>query len=270
MDIFISWSGQRSKFIAESLREWLPKVIQSLNPWISSSDVTKGSRWQIEIAQKLEKSNYGIICLTPENMNEPWILFESGALSKTLGSSRVCPLLIDLTPTDITGPLSQFQLTKLSESDFFSLIKNINKEIGDLSLSEERINETFQKWWPDLRNILKETPKDESEINPERTERDILEEILYLTRESIKHPDVRESEFFWGRIQYFLATVSPKKEWLLRNYYGLWEDHHTMTVKQMAQKTNSTQKKIKELHLEALQELFENISDYLKKTKSIY
>jgi hypothetical protein len=270
MNIFISWSGHRSKFVAESLREWLPKVIQSLNPWISSSDVTKGSRWQIEIAQKLEKSNFGIICLTPENMNEPWILFESGALSKTLGSSRVCPLLIELTPTDITGPLSQFQLTKLTKDDFFSLLKNINKEMGEISLPEERINETFEKWWPDLSNILKKPPTEQTKHNPKRSDRNILEEILYLSREATKHPELIESEFFWGRLQYFLTTISPKEEWVLRHHYGLWADHKTMTVKEMAKKRKTTQKSINELHTQALQELFENITSYLKKTDSIY
>lgn len=49
MEIFLSWSGLRSQEVAKSLREWLPKVIQSLEPWISASDIDKGSRWLKEI-----------------------------------------------------------------------------------------------------------------------------------------------------------------------------------------------------------------------------
>jgi len=30
--IFLSWSGTRSKHVAEALREWFPTVIQALEP----------------------------------------------------------------------------------------------------------------------------------------------------------------------------------------------------------------------------------------------
>ncbi|MBE0393338.1 hypothetical protein BJQ96_03202 [Flavobacterium sp. PL0002] len=37
MKIFLSWSGNKSKLIAESLKDWLEQVIQSTEPWISTS-----------------------------------------------------------------------------------------------------------------------------------------------------------------------------------------------------------------------------------------
>ena len=42
MDVFISWSGDRSKFVAEQLKGWLKKVIQLINPWMSSADLLAG------------------------------------------------------------------------------------------------------------------------------------------------------------------------------------------------------------------------------------
>ena len=112
MDIFISWSGPRSGALAQALKKWLPKIVNAFNPWLSSADIDKGARWSSEIASRLAQTKAGIICLTPSNLSEPWILFEAGALSKTLESTFVCPLLIDLEKSDVSGPLAQFQATK--------------------------------------------------------------------------------------------------------------------------------------------------------------
>ena len=89
MEIFISWSGPRSKAIAKALNDWMPKVIQGVKPWMSP-DIPSGARWQAEIADRLDKNMVGVVCLTPENLNAPWLLFEAGALSKHVSDSRVC------------------------------------------------------------------------------------------------------------------------------------------------------------------------------------
>jgi hypothetical protein len=91
MKVFISWSGERSRAVAEALWEWLPNVIQTVNPWVSLADIEKGARWSTEIASQLETCCVGLICLTPENLSAPWLLFEAGAISKTLDKAFVCP-----------------------------------------------------------------------------------------------------------------------------------------------------------------------------------
>jgi hypothetical protein len=107
MDVFISWSGTRSGAAAEALRAWLPKIINAVKPWLSSADIDKGARWGADVAGRLDSANAGIICLTPGNLHSDWILFEAGALSKTiLQKTLVCTLLIDLEPTDVEGPRS--------------------------------------------------------------------------------------------------------------------------------------------------------------------
>jgi hypothetical protein len=69
----------------------------------------KGARSLEEIAAALE-TQFGVICLTRDNLHEPWVLFEAGALSKTRGA-RVWTLLLDLAPADVEPPLSQFLST---------------------------------------------------------------------------------------------------------------------------------------------------------------
>lgn len=72
----------------------------------------------------MSESVIGLICLTEENKNKPWILFEAGALNKGLSSNRVCPILADLEPKDVDEPLSKFQLTKMLKDAMFKLLKS--------------------------------------------------------------------------------------------------------------------------------------------------
>ena len=44
MDVFISWSGLRSKYVAECLAVWLKQVIQLVRPWISSENILASAR----------------------------------------------------------------------------------------------------------------------------------------------------------------------------------------------------------------------------------
>src|SRR5438105_9228565 len=107
MRVFISWSGEAAHAVAELLDRWLPNVIQSVEPWLSSEDIDKGSIWSSDINEALSTS-IGVLCVTKENKDAPWLLFEAGGLSKGLTKARVCPLLIDLASKELQPPLSQF------------------------------------------------------------------------------------------------------------------------------------------------------------------
>jgi TIR domain len=131
MKIFISWSGELSRQIAEALRSWLQYVVQATEPWISTQDIDKGSIWFSEITDQLHDTSLGIVCLTPENLKAPWILFEAGALLKGLKRNRVCTLLIDLKVSDLEEPLSKFNATMTTKEDMFKLVQTINKELGE-------------------------------------------------------------------------------------------------------------------------------------------
>lgn len=185
MKVFISWSGPRSEALAEVLRLWLSDVIQVLDPWISSQDIDKGRRWDAQIASELDQSNVGIICLTRENLTSPWILFEAGALAKALDKSLVCPYLLDLKPTELTGPLAQFQVTVANEEDTCKLLRTINKALGENARSAEQLDKAFKKWWPELKTAIDRIPKSSSPAKQLRSDRDLLEEMLSLIRSQV-------------------------------------------------------------------------------------
>ena len=58
MKIFITFSGEKSKAIAIALREWLPKVLQATEPWISEHDIEKGRRWGQEILKIIGRNKF--------------------------------------------------------------------------------------------------------------------------------------------------------------------------------------------------------------------
>jgi len=95
-----------------ALANWLPLVIQALSPWVSTQDIQKGQRWAEEIAEKLEEAQFGILCLTPENLEAPWLLFEADAIAKLRRNSRVCTYLLNVGPSDLAWPLAMFQATE--------------------------------------------------------------------------------------------------------------------------------------------------------------
>ena len=150
MKIFISWSGELSRAVALALREWISVVLPFAEAWVSSEDIPKGSRWEAELATELNTTHCGILCLTPDNIQEPWLNFEAGALSKTFQRMPVHPFLLGVRPADLTGPLSQFQATQFTRDDVQKLVRIINDAAGAATLSKERLDQNFQTCWPDL------------------------------------------------------------------------------------------------------------------------
>lgn len=189
MKVFLSWSGGKSHKVALVFRDWLPSVIQEIEPYVSSEDIDKGARWSTDIAKELEDSTFGILCVTRENINAPWLTFEAGALSKTMDKSLVSPFLFDIKRSEVDGPILQFQSTIFEREDVRKLVTTMNKACDGGKLSDERLAKAFEVWYPTLEgelNKLKETTTpeddaDESSLKDAHSQQ-ILEEILDLSR----------------------------------------------------------------------------------------
>lgn len=197
MKVFISWSGETSHLVAKVLRDWIPSMIQAVKPYVSSEDIDKGSRWSSDIAAELDTSSYGIICLTKSNISAPWINFEAGALGKSVDKSNVSPFLFRINPSDINGPLIQYQSTRYDKNDILKLMQSINLCCGEQALEVDRLKQIFEVWWPKLEESLngipleavpesgkKETPESRSSDIEKFSE--ILEELLDMSRGNYK------------------------------------------------------------------------------------
>ena len=180
MKIFISWSGQRSKAIATVIKDYLPRVIQALRPWMSHSDIEAGQRWSIEIGDKLQECEVGVCVVTLDNATHPWLNFEAGAISKSVKRGRVIPFLFDVRPSDLAGPLAQFQAKEANKAGCFEMFQALNGLIENDSVVH--LEETFNLNWPKLEIALNEIRADKSfnttNLAPIRSDREVLDEIL--------------------------------------------------------------------------------------------
>lgn len=190
MKVFLSWSGDLSLRVACAFRDWLPSVIQSVRPYVSSEDIDKGSRWSTDIAKELESSSYGVLCITEDNIGAPWINFEAGALSKTIDKARVAPFLVNLKRSEVKGPLLQFQSVIYEQEDVAKLVISINNAVEpDERLEDARLAKVFNVWWPELKaqfdallSQRQDAPVSHSAEAARPANAEILEELLELTR----------------------------------------------------------------------------------------
>lgn len=226
MDIFISWHGNKSRAVADALRDWLPQIVNAFNPWLSSEDIDKGARWSSVLAAQLATAKAGIICLTPTNLRAPWILFEAGALSKTVESTYVVPFLIQVEQTEITGPLAQFQAVKHSREDVLRLMLNLNKALGPDSMPEGFVKKAFDRWWPELDEKLQKLPQDMTSNTSRRSERDLLAEVVELARQtgtSVAEMSTKVSIQYHNLLEMISVSGNRKPDALMTNMLALEE-----------------------------------------------
>jgi hypothetical protein len=184
MKVFISWSGDRSRAVAHLLEDWLQCVLQGLKPWMSASGIERGSLWFNEITGQLQDTRVGIICLTQENREAPWIMFEAGALAKGLNTSRVCTFLIDLAPSEVSNPLAQFNHTAPDKNGVLQLVQTLNFASGEALLKDRVLEKVFETYWPQFQvgfdEACKANPQKEH-VEP-RSKPDMVAEVLGVAR----------------------------------------------------------------------------------------
>jgi hypothetical protein len=154
LPVFLSWSGD-SRPVAAVLNDWLPQVLHAVRPWYSDEDIAKGARSIVALESALSSTTFGIVCVTGANYESPWLNYEAGFLARELSASRVTPFLIDLTSSSLKGPLANLQATMANKQDVRRLILTLNESLdNDNKLPQERVERSFERWWPDLEMSL--------------------------------------------------------------------------------------------------------------------
>jgi hypothetical protein len=153
-------------------------VVQQVEPWMSDEEISSGARWSDAIAKSLSETNFGIVCVTRATQRAPWLIFEAGALAKSVEVAHVVPLCIDLSPSEVTGPLSAFQGRRLDRDGMSRLVQDISAA-SEKAMSPEQMATIFDAMWPRLEaDVTKAINAAPSDTEPRRSAEDMLEELV--------------------------------------------------------------------------------------------
>jgi hypothetical protein len=130
-----------------------------------------------------------------------------------------------MAPTDVEGPLVQFQAAQFSKEEMIRVIKMMNAELADLQLPQDVLDGVFEMWWPKLEEEVNAKLQNSGHLGSEgqRADRDLLEEILGLTRriasDRLRRVDIEHpawDDFLFGVSELIrLVQVRPEDQEML-------------------------------------------------------
>ena len=158
--IFISWSKTNSKEFAKVLKDILENHVfenTGLQCFVSDQDIASGTDWWQKIKKELRECKLGIICMTKENLREPWIYYEAGAMiAREIPS---IPLLVSCNVNALFGtPLKSNQAVDFYDSKRFLKMLNDINDIMEFGFSRNQINQlgkvAYLKMKQDMSTLL--------------------------------------------------------------------------------------------------------------------
>jgi len=158
------------------------------------------------------------VILSAANQHAPWITYEAGALAKSV-EAPVATLLLDLIPSDVTGPLESFQATVFTSPDDVRRLFVEIAQLADTAMPERSVSILFEAAWSSLRDSWTPPTSDDAAHEPRRDEADMLSELVNrmrrmelrladpdrsprkLTKEWVKDPE--------GKVERLKFTATP-------------------------------------------------------------
>jgi len=163
-NIFLSWSGERSKEIAIIFDKFLSDIFgNKVETWISTHSIKPGDNGAVKIDEGLLNSNFGIYFLTEENVESEWIHYELGAIHAAKYNAKnvkiTIPYLLTKNIKFESGcPFnSAIQRTYSDKSGTYEIALKINKTLSD---PQDNLLQAFEAYWPALNGQL-ESLRDE-------------------------------------------------------------------------------------------------------------
>lgn len=145
--IFLSWSGKQSKHYAEAWRRWIRKVFPKSEVFLSSKDIRAGADWRRVLSKNIRSTKIGIVYITAQNRNQPWILFEAGALA-IAKRRRLIICVISGSTKNLPDPLKGHNAQRLDRDGSKMVFDELRAVVGKPKMK-------FSAAWLTLKELLK-------------------------------------------------------------------------------------------------------------------
>lgn len=144
--VFISWSGEWGKPLAEHLADTIFKY-SPLKSWISSRDIPPGENWYDATMKASQQAKIGVVCLTPGASKSSWLNFETGLLVARLEKIKIINF-----GERLIEPLKRYQaIEAANRDDWVKLLQDMNSEWNN-KMCQALVN----GWFPDWQKFLAE------------------------------------------------------------------------------------------------------------------
>lgn len=263
-DIFLSWSGKSAKRIGQELRRLLPVVLHGSAIFMSDKDIEKGKKWKDELDDQLQKTQFGMFILTPENVvkKSDWMAYEAGSvITKKDKNIRVFTLLFEVNPTSMPNYLQDFQFSAFEKEEWKQLLLDMSKSIkgntenNDQTLVDDNFETMFDLFWrafdEQVKSVLKEAHSEhinkskagsnqKKEKPPEIINEDIRKTMRELSGFVVKIPSIETKlNDLSNRFMDFQSRLTPP----LRESGLLTSEPHDLTNFRMHRNSSITRLK---------------------------
>lgn len=185
MKIFISWSKDKSRQLAEETKKFISNLLGNSVEFFFSPEMYKGTRVDNQIHEELLSSDKCLVCITSENFKNPWLLYEAGVIfganHQKTNHGIVIPILFESIPdwsSWIDKPLNQYVPIQMRSfnREFDCGKKDFERFLKELADELKVPLKNFNRYWNLYKKSITEILENEQLI-PD-TCRDLFDRIL--------------------------------------------------------------------------------------------
>lgn len=150
MNVFLGWSGRRSKALAGALEKWLPRLVGGCNAVLVDEELGPNSGLITRSLTQFEQCSHGIAIVTPESARSTWLHFLVGAAVAKLDPRHVYVLLLGLQKEALLGtPLSELTAVVADRGGVRQLVDELSRQALPRD-SYQGVLREFRDHWAEL------------------------------------------------------------------------------------------------------------------------